>query len=249
MMRYHRDQYLLAAFQLLTHIALIYVIFWGSVNDWLLTLLGYFLLGCLGTAVTFHRLLTHRSWNSPGWFEIAGTILGNLSIIGSSIAWVAVHRQHHRYSDREGDPHTPKESFLKAQWGGIFETPNLKYVPDLLRSPFHVFMHKYYFLIITALIVVLTAIDPMLCASLYLAPVALVYTVGGAINSFNHSDHIGYRNYETKDNSKNIPLLGYLMWGEGWHNNHHAKPMDPYTDKRWWELDVSGWVIRILSVK
>lgn len=247
-MRYHRDQYLLAAFQLLAHAALIYVVFYGNIVNWLTMLFGFFLLGCLGAVVTYHRLLSHRSWNSPRWFEILGTVLGNLCIIGSSISWVAVHRQHHRYSDREGDPHTPKESFLKAQWGGIFETPNLKYVPDLLRSPFHVFLHKYYFLIIAALIAVLAAINPMLCASLYLAPVALVYTIGGAVNSFNHSDIIGYRNYETKDNSKNIWLLGYLMWGEGWHNNHHAQPMNPYTNHKWWEFDFSGWIIKRLSV-
>jgi stearoyl-CoA desaturase (delta-9 desaturase) len=87
----------------------------------------------------------------------------------------------------------------------------------------------------------------MLAASLYLAPAALVLTVGGAVNSFNHSNLMGYKNYETKDNSKNIPILGILMWGEGWHNNHHARPADPYFNKKWWELDIGGIVIRQLD--
>lgn len=249
MMRYHHDQYLLAFFQTVSHLALIYVIFFGSINNWLLTLLGFFLLGCLGSVVTFHRLLSHRSWNSPRWFEILGTVLGNLSIIGSSISWVALHRQHHRYADREGDPHTPKEGFLKAQWGAIFEVPNLRYVPDLLKKPLHLFLHKHYFLIITFTVIILAAIDPILAASLYLAPVALVYTIGGAVNSFNHSDILGYKNYETKDNSKNIWLLGLLMWGEGWHNNHHADPSQSCLRRKWWEFDVSGWIIKRLEIK
>jgi stearoyl-CoA desaturase (delta-9 desaturase) len=102
-MRYNKDQYLLAASQLLAHIALFYVLLYGGWVDWSVTLLGFFLLGCLGTTVTYHRLLSHRSWNSPRWFEYLGTVLGSFSLIGSSIAWVALHKQHHRYTDKEGD--------------------------------------------------------------------------------------------------------------------------------------------------
>ena len=248
-MKYHRDQYLLAVFQIIAHVALLHVIIYGTWWDWLTTLTGFFLLGCLGAAMTLHRLLAHRSWNSPKWFEVVGTVLANLSLVGSSIAWVALHRQHHRYADKEGDPHRPHEGFLKSQWGLIFETPNLKYATDLMRSPLHIFLHKYYFLIAISLILSLCLIDPMLAASLYLAPAALVYTIGGAINSLSHSDHLGYRNYETRDNSKNIPVLGYLMWGEGWHNNHHARPKDPYLSKKWWELDISGLIIKQINGK
>ena len=85
----------------------------------------------------------------------------------------------------------------------------------------------------------------MLSASLYLAPAALVLLVGGSVNVLGHT--WGYRNHETTDLSRNNIILGYLMWGEGWHNNHHAEPANPYLGCRWWEIDISGWVISLIK--
>lgn len=246
-MKYHRDQYFLFLFQLLAHIGLLFVLFLGDWIDWTITLVGFFLFGCLGTTVTYHRLLSHKSWKSPTWFTIVGTTLGNLSLIGSSIAWTALHRQHHRYTDRQGDPHSPLNGFLHAQWGTIFETPNLRYVPDLLRDPLHLFFHNHYFTINILILFLLLIVNPMLACSLYLAPAALVLTIGGANNSFAHSN-FGYRTYNTSDRSKNVPILGFLMWGEGWHNNHHADASNPYFNKHWWELDIGGLIITLIKL-
>jgi fatty-acid desaturase len=245
-MSYHRDQYLLFMFQCLAHLGLLTVFVFGTWTDWLIVLAGFFMLGCLGVTITYHRLLSHKSWNSPYWFKVLGIILGNLSLIGSSIAWTALHRQHHRYTDQTGDPHSPKDGFLRAQWGTIFETPNIRYVPDLLREPLHVWFHKHYFLINLLVLILLFLIHPMLAATLYLAPAALVFTIGGANNSIAHSNY-GYRNYNTNDNSHNIPLLGILMWGEGWHNNHHSDPANYNFSRKWWEFDLGGWIIKRLN--
>lgn len=241
-MKYHRDAYLLLFFHCLAYIGLVFLVIHGSVVDWLVCLVMFFIFGCLGANVTFHRLLTHRSWDSPRWFHIFGTIAGTLSMLGSSIAWVALHYDHHKHTDKDGDPHSPKQNLLTAYTGGVFVEPSIRRVPHLLRDPLHVFLHKNYFKIHTAVLLVLFLLNPMIAVSLYLAPAALVLLIGGSVNVLGHT--VGYRNYDTNDNSKNNLVLGYLMWGEGWHNNHHADPSSYYLGKKWWEFDMSGWVIR-----
>lgn len=247
-MKYHKDQYLLFGLQVIAHISLVFVIIFGNIVDYLTVLFSFFLLGCVGTTVTYHRLLSHKSWTSPRWFTVIGSVLGCLSLIGSPIAWVALHRQHHRYTDKPGDPHSPKDGFWHSQWGTIFETPNLKYVPDLLRDPLQVFLHKNYFLIQFFVLLVLLLLNPWLIATTYLAPAALVMTLGSLNNSIAHSN-FGYRNYDTADNSRNVPLLAILMWGEGWHNNHHANPSNYSFSKNWWEVDIGNWVVKQVNIK
>lgn len=247
-MKYHRDQYLLFFLQVLAHVALVIVLVYGNIFDYLTVLFSFFLLGCIGTTVTYHRLISHRSWTSPRWFTIIGSILGCFSLIGSPIAWSALHRQHHRYTDKQGDPHSPKDGFWHSQWGTIFETPNLKYVPDLLRDPFQLFLHKNYFRLNILVLFLLSVINPWLMLTIYLAPAALVMTIGSLNNSIAHSN-FGYRNYDTADNSRNVALLGILMWGEGWHNNHHANPSNQSFSKNWWEIDVGNWVIKQVNIK
>lgn len=245
-MKYHRDQYILSFFQVIAHVCLLTVIFLGNSVDYLTVFISFFLLGCIGTTVTYHRLLSHRSWNSPRWFTLLGSLLGSFALIGSPIAWTALHRQHHRYTDKPGDPHSPKDGFWHSQYGTLFDTPNLKYVPDLLRDSFQLFLHKNYFSIQIVVLILLFLIDPWLIATVYLAPAALVMTVGSANNSIAHSN-FGYRNYDTADNSRNVPILGILMWGEGWHNNHHANPSNFSFSKNWWEIDIGGWLIKHLK--
>ena len=74
----------------------------------------------------------------------------------------------------------------------------------------------------------------------------ILWNAGSFINTLTHT--FGYRNHDTDDNSTNIPLLGFLMWGEGWHNNHHAKPGKWDFQHRWWEIDPSAWVIRLVKI-
>jgi len=243
----HRDAYTLLFFHTLAYLGLIYLIINGTLLYWALAVFMYFVYGCVGANMTFHRLLAHRSWNPPEWFRIFGILAGTMSLIGSSIAWVALHYDHHRHSDREGDPHSPKHSVLNSHFGGVFTQPNIRRVPHLLRDPLHLFLHKHYFKIHTLVLVSLLIVSPMLAVSLYLAPAALVLLLGGSVNVFCHM--WGYKNYETNDHSKNNLILGYLMWGEGWHNNHHAEPANTYLGRKWWEFDASGWIIKRLNIQ
>lgn len=234
--------------QIAAHLSFIPMIMYGEWYHWAIALFTYFVTGCFGMTMTFHRLLSHKSWNAPKWFEIFGTLAGTYGLTGSSIGWVAVHREHHHYTDQERDPHSPKhKGFVRVQWLSMFDTPNPKYATHLMRDKLHTLTHKYYIHLHVAVIVFWSLIDPMLLVSAYLVPAAILWNAGSFINTLTHM--IGYRNFDTNDDSTNISLLGILMWGEGWHNNHHAKPNSWSFKERWWEFDIGGWFIERLNTK
>ncbi len=240
-----RDSFLLFFSQFIAHLSIILLIIYGQWYQYLMAFFVYFITSCLGMTMTFHRLLSHKSYNSPKWFYYLGTLCGFYGLTGSPIAWTAVHREHHRYTDKELDPHSPlHKSFISIQWLSMFETPKVRYVPDLLRDKFQVFLHKNYFYIHTCIAITLLLIDPFMLVYLYLVPAAILWNAGSFINTLTHM--FGYRNYDTKDNSKNLFLLGFLMWGEGWHNNHHASPTNSQFGEKWWEIDIGGFLIRKL---
>lgn len=236
----------LLGLQIIAHLGFIGIVLSGNGILLLVSLLIYCLTGCIGMTVTYHRLLSHRSWKSPKWFEKIGSLIGAFGLVGSPIAWVAVHREHHRYSDRALDPHSPQVfPWWRVQWLSMFEPVKLKYAGDLLRSDFQQKLHSYYFHIHGSILIIGLIISPLWTAVLYLAPAAILWNAGSMINTLNHM--WGYRQYETSDLSSNNHLTGYLVFGEGWHNNHHAKPSDPRFGKRWWEVDIGWWVIRFLK--
>lgn len=243
-----KDSYFLFAFQLVAHLAIIPLIVYGQWYHFLLTAFVYFITGCFGMTMTYHRLLSHKSWNPPKWFEYFGTIAATYGLTGSSIAWVAIHREHHHYTDKEKDPHSPEHhGFMRVQWLSMFDKPNPKYAIHLIRNKFHSWMHKHYFLIHSIIFISLLVIDPMLLVSGYLAPAAILWNMGSFINTLTHM--IGYRNFNSDDNSTNIFWLGYLMFGEGWHNNHHARPNSSKFKEKWWEFDLGWFFIKLLEVK
>jgi fatty-acid desaturase len=246
MTTYSKDSFLLLSFQLAAHIGLVYQILHGTIEQWVVTLAVYFVTGCFGMTMTYHRLLSHKSWNAPHWFERFGTLCGFYGLTGSSIAWVAIHREHHRHTDKDGDPHAPGlKGFFAVQWLSMFEKPNPKYALHLVKDSFHMKLHNYYFILHAAIACSLwltIGLDMMI--AVYLAPAAILWNAGSFINTLTHM--VGYRNHHTQDNSTNIWWLGYIMWGEGWHNNHHAHPSNANFSERWWELDIGGIFIKLL---
>ena len=242
------DKYFLLIFQIMAHLAIVPLVIYGEPIHYILSLLVYFFTGCFGMTMTYHRGLAHKSWKMPKWFSYFGTLCGFYGLTGSSIAWVAIHRQHHKYSDTDKDPHSPKhKGFLRAQFLSMFEPVHIKYVVDLLKSDFHKSLHSYYFLIHAAIMVFWGWIDPMLLVSCYLVPAAILWNAGSGINTIGHM--FGYKSHETNDDSMNNIFLGYFMWGEGWHNNHHFKPNKSQFNEKWWEIDVGGWFIKRLQME
>lgn len=244
------NQYLLLAFQILAHISLIAAIFTFSLSDWGISFFIYFLTGCLGISITFHRYLSHKSWKAPKWWIYVGSLLGFWGIVGSPIAWANNHIAHHRYVDTEKDPHSPKwMPWWKVQWFSMLTSfQSFRFAVKNI-NPFQIFLHKYYFLLhFLILISLFFAGGLYLVMVVYLVPSAILWNIASLINTVNHSK-FGYRNFETKDSSVNNILTGFLAWGEGWHNNHHARPGNSSFGFLKSEFDISYHIIRVLEVK
>jgi stearoyl-CoA desaturase (delta-9 desaturase) len=213
----------------------------------------------IGMTVGYHRLLTHRSFEAPRVVEYALAALGGLANQGGPLGWVAVHRVHHRHSDAEGDPHSPRDGLWWAHvlWWWPRE-PALdeparyeRNVPDLVRDPVYRVLQRYHIVLPLALAGLLFMLGEA-WAGVGLSWVlwgvflrtALLYHATWLVNSATH--RWGYRSYATRDGSTNLWWVALLSLGEGWHNNHHAFPRSARHGMRWWEADVSYGFIRLL---
>jgi stearoyl-CoA desaturase (delta-9 desaturase) len=214
-----------------------------------------FVAGCFGIGMGYHRLLTHRGYRTPRAVEYFLTVCGTLALEGGPISWVATHRIHHAHADAPGDPHSPRDGRLWAHVGWILRgTAQMhdratlqRYVPDLLRDPFHVLINRYHFLPLVASGVALYALGG---TGLVVWGVFLRVTVGlHATWLVNSATHLwGTRRFETTDDSRNSWWVAALTFGEGWHNNHHAHPSSARHGLAWYELDVNWWGIRALQL-
>ncbi|HUV70855.1 MAG TPA: fatty acid desaturase [Terracidiphilus sp.] len=216
----------------------------------------------VGIGMCYHRLLTHRGYQVPKWLEYAMAVCATTSLEGGPRFWVSTHRVHHQLSDQEGDPHTPREGAWWAHTGWIFfgealhaQTAVLaRYVPDLSRDRFHVWLSKYHWVPITATGVLLMAggwiwggwVNGV---SLVLWGVLLRVTLGlHATWLVNSATHMwGSRRFETRDDSRNLWWVALLTGGEGWHNNHHAHPVSARHGLAWYEVDPNFWGIWLLK--
>ncbi len=240
--------YLILIHQIIAHIALVGLIIYFPIKYWLIAILIYAIQYCFGGTITYHRLLSHSSFKPPLWFYYVGSILGVMSCSGSPIAWVATHKKHHRFTDQKNDPHSMRfVAWYKVQWLTMLVPAEPKYAAHLLRSKFQIFLHKYYFAIHAAYAIVLYAIKPELLIYIYLAPAALVWEAGSIINTVCHK--WGYKNYDIPDDSKNNKFIAFFTFGEGLHNNHHAKQSLYNFSRKSDEIDLASFFITFLKKK
>lgn len=243
--------------QMFNHLATVPAIIYAAHTQqyylFVVAFVSWLIIGPISSVVTMHRLLTHRSFKTYPWLEKTLSYISVISTIGPTISWVALHRQHHARSDRDGDPHSPYDDkklslvqILKVWWGYDWKIPNIPvaYVKDLMRIPTHKFIFKHYFKIIFGFSFVLLLIDPILWLFVYVVPASMTVHLIGVVNVLGHCH--GYRTYETKDRSTNSWIANIVSLGDGWHNNHHARPTRWYTGERWWELDPMGWFISLV---
>jgi stearoyl-CoA desaturase (delta-9 desaturase) len=211
----------------------------------------------------YHRLLTHRGFKTPKWFEYFLTACGALALEGGPIFWVATHRIHHQKSDREGDPHTPRDGKWWSHMGWILtgqamhhDTKTLqRYVPDMAKDRFHVWMTKYHYLPqvvvgVALLIIGYVTGGAFMAASLvtwgvFLRTVVLLHCTW-LVNSATHI--WGSRRFKTRDDSTNLWWVALITFGEGWHNNHHAHPVSARHGLAWYEFDVNWICIKICTL-
>jgi len=216
--------------------------------------------GGLGITLCFHRLLTHRAFRTPRWFEYLLTVCGCLAWQGGPVQWVGVHRLHHKHADSHHDPHSPDHGFT---WSHITWTLHRKIegisgpdaARDLMRDRGLRLINRLYLLPQLVLIAVLFGVGwlvagPWLGVSWVVWGVALrtvlVYHATWFVNSASHT--WGYQNYDTTgEKSTNLWWVALLSFGEGWHNNHHAHPRSAAHGLRWFELDPTWWTIRLLA--
>jgi stearoyl-CoA desaturase (delta-9 desaturase) len=208
----------------------------------------------LGIGMGYHRLLTHRAYKVPRFVEYFLAVCGTLALEGGPIFWVGTHRVHHQYSDKPGDPHSPRDGGWWAHmlWI-IFGEGNhsntqlmMKYAPDLGRDAFHRWLNTYHWIPLTTLGLVLLAVGgiPMVLWAIFLR-VTLGLHITWLVNSATHM--WGTKRFPTRDDSRNNWWVALLTFGEGWHNNHHAHPTSARHGLAWYELDISWLQIALLK--
>ncbi|MCA9039405.1 MAG: fatty acid desaturase [Planctomycetaceae bacterium] len=250
------------AWMLSMHIGFLIAPFFFTWEAGLVALVTHFLCSSVGICIGFHRYLAHRSFKLSRPAELFVMFWATMAGQGSPLRWAATHRLHHQRSDKEGDPHSPKDGKLWSHITWLFlRQPDQaidrlykKYIPDLLKDPVMQFVEKTYGFI-------LFASAPVYFAAGYAyggLPQAIAFMLWGVcfrmVVSYhstwcvNSATHLwGYVSYKTTDTSKNNWWVALLTYGEGWHNNHHAHPRLARAGHRWWEIDISFWVIRLME--
>jgi len=237
------------------HIGAVAALFYIDYGAMLAALILYYAGGMLGIGMSYHRLLTHRSYRTTKFIEYFLTICGTLALEGGPIFWVATHRIHHQKSDQEGDPHTPREGTFWAHMGWILMGEGLhhdasvlaKYAPDLSKDKFHVWLSNWHWLtnVVVGLgLLAYGGIPYVLWGIFFRTTVGLHAT--WLVNSATHL--WGSRRFQTRDDSTNNWWVALLTFGEGWHNNHHAHPTSARHGLAWYELDQNWIGIRALQI-
>jgi len=223
-----------------------YLIIGASIYWWIAALFVYFLFSCLGITITFHRHLAHKSFSFKWeWLRKLCIVFGSLSGTGSAIAWVAVHKKHHKFSDSKHDPHGPGHGW-KNFFNDYDTIIDYKSVKPMLQDKFLRWMHRHGLKAIVAYYVILFIVGGLpALAFLGFIPQMLVALMSALLNYFAHSS--GYRTYDIVDDSRNNWWLAIPTWGESWHNNHHAKPRLWSFKHKWWEVDISGAIIKLIK--
>jgi len=204
----------------------------------------------LGISMGYHRLFTHRGFETSRFFYVLLAALGTMNFQGGPIQWVGIHRIHHRDSDTDHDPHSPRHGFLWAHllWC-LARDPLGRDVTvaagDLKKDPVMVWLDRWFWVPQAVLAVVLYLAGGWSWV-IWGVAVRTVFTYHATwlVNSASHL--WGYRNFETKDDSRNNWWVALISWGEGWHNNHHAHQRSARHGLRWFEVDPTWWTLVLL---
>ena len=214
----------------------------------------YWIATGLGISLGYHRLHTHRSYKVPRLLDYFFAVCGTLTLEGGPISWVATHRIHHQNSDREGDPHSPRDGAWWSHAGWILTGESnhnntrmmSKYAPDLAKESFYVWLNNYHWVPLLALAVVLEAIGgyKLVLWGVFFRVVFGLHTTW-LVNSATHM--WGTRRFATRDDSRNNWWVALLTFGEGWHNNHHAHPSSARHGLVWYEFDPSWLSLKVMK--
>jgi stearoyl-CoA desaturase (Delta-9 desaturase) len=247
------------------------VLLWNTLVDWsdLAVMLVMYVITGYGVTLGFHRLLTHRSFQTHKALEYGFAALGSMAVQGPVMTWVADHRKHHAHTDREGDPHSPHnhggglKGALAGLWyahmGWLFdragEADPARYAKDLHEDRGMRAIHATFWAWVLFGLALPFGLGYLLdgtlagalTAALWGGPVRIfaLHHVTWSINSVCH--FFGTRRFAVEDRSTNVFWLAPFSFGESWHHNHHAFPRSAVHGLRWWEVDPTAWAIRALK--
>lgn len=211
----------------------------------------YYLVGC-SEQIFHHRKFAHKAWQGPKWLDVIGLWIANQSLLGNSIVFSAQHRLHHKFADTNLDPHSPLfVSWWRIQFMYPYHNSSLKYAYELLNDKIQIFFSRYgLFITISTWIAIASITSVSWLLTIWIPGISLVILIKNYLNSRLHgSKHTtgNYRIHNLNDESNNNLIWGYLAF-DGWHQNHHKNSSSWYMGNRWWEIDIPGVVIFILSI-
>lgn len=213
--------------------------------------LGLYLLRMFGITGGYHRYFAHRAYKTSRWFQFVLAWVGCSAVQKGPLWWAGHHRQHHKHSDKEDDPHSP---IVGTIWwshvGWVASGRFRRYKPELIKD-FHQYpelrlMNKLHWgpgLVLAGACYLIAGWAGVVWG--FLVSTVLLYHATFLVNSACHL--WGSRRYETTDRSRNNWWAALLTMGEGWHNNHHHYPSCARQGFKWWEVDISYYVIRTLA--
>ena len=232
----------LRIFHLSNHIVALGGIAYFGWSPWLLCIfLGWFLYGCLGISIGYHRLLSHRSFPATPPARNLFLFFGCLATGGSPLSWGGAHRMHHAFCDTEKDPHSLAHLGAARTFFHIWNKVVIerRFIRDLLKDKYIKFLHRNYFAILICYVSVLFSIDPRLAIFFYCWPAVLNFYAFGVVNLLGH----GKESSGDRDSSTNSWVANLLTWGEGWHKNHHRFPSSHRIGTERGQIDIAAWVI------
>ncbi len=212
----------------------------------------YCITAGVGITLGFHRLVSHRSFETPKLVEYCLIFCGTLACQGGPLDWIGLHRIHHKYSDTELDPHDSNKGFWWSHLGWMLcQNPANKkisrYTKDIAKDAFYQFCQ-----------IGMLPIQVVLGFCLYhfggwsfviwgiFVRLVVVFHCTWLVNSATHK--FGYKSHESNDDSKNCWWVALLTFGEGWHNNHHAYQYSARHGLQWWEIDLTWMMIKLLAI-
>lgn len=246
------------------HLACIAVIWVGFSWFAFWTAVGLYAIRMFAITAFYHRYFSHRAYKAPRALQLVFAVLGASAVQRGPLWWAAHHRNHHRHSDGPADMHSPvQRGFLWSHMGWFLTrrgfATDWTVIPDLVKYPELRWIDRFDILIPIALATGLfllggwlhgaypelgTSAGQLLVWGFFISTVVLFHA-SVTINSLAH--RFGSRRFETADNSRNNLWLALLTFGEGWHNNHHHFPGSARQGFRWWEIDMTYYVLRAMA--
>jgi stearoyl-CoA desaturase (delta-9 desaturase) len=224
----------------------------------------FYMLTCLGVTIGFHRYFTHGAFKARRGLRIALAVVGSMAMQGPVVRWVADHRRHHAYADREGDPHSPwlfgtsaaalAKGFWHAHMGWMFQrerTNAHRFAPDLLADNDIRRIDRFFPVLSVVTLLAPAVLGGVITVSWWgaltaffwasLVRVAVLHHVTWSVNSICHL--IGERPFESRDKAANFWPLAIASMGESWHNSHHADPTCARHGVQKGQVDISARII------